>query len=204
MQLLLLVAFATLIAGTIGLGALALEATGLERRKARFQSLSAFTGTGFTTSEAEAVVNHAQRRRIISTLIVVGNLGVLGLLGALVVVLVRGAGSQRGLLWAIVLLGAVLLYGLVLGRWLNPAVKRGLARLFRLQPVAVEELAQLPDGRTVFAVTVADDSGLAGRSVQEFEAAGIDVLAGGGAEALQPGDLLICAGDVAAVKALLE
>lgn len=204
MQLLLLVAFATLIAGTIGLGALALEATGLGRRKARFQSLSAFTGTGFTTSEAEAVVNHAQRRRIISTLIVVGNLGVLGLLGALVAVLVRGAGSQRGLRLAIVLLGAVLLYGLALGRWVNPAVKRWLARLFRLRPVTVEELAQLPDGRTLFALTVTEDSGLAGHSAQEFETAGIQVLVGGEAEALQPGDLLICAGDVEAATALLE
>ncbi len=204
MQLLLLVAFATLIAGTIGLGALALEATGLERRKARFQSLSAFTGTGFTTSEAEAVVNHAQRRRIISTLIIVGNLGVLGLLGALVAVLVRGAGSQRGLLLAIVLLAAVLLYWLVLARWVNPAVKRALARLFRLHPVVVEELAQLPDGRTVFAITVTAQSAIVGRSMQEFEATGIHVLVGGGAEALRSGDLLICAGDVEAVKALLE
>lgn len=204
MQLLLLVVFATLIAGTIGLGALALEATGLERRKARFQSLSAFTGTGFTTSEAEAVVNHAQRRRIISTLIIVGNLGVLGLLGALVAVLVRGAGSQRGLLGAVVLLGAVLLYALVLGRWVNPAVKRGMARLFRLRPVAVEHLAQLPDGRAVFAVAVTEDSGLVGRSAGEFEAAGIHVLVGGETEMLQSGDLLICAGNAGAVKALLE
>ena len=40
------------------LGFVALEATGMERIKARFQALSAITGTGFTTREAESIVNH--------------------------------------------------------------------------------------------------------------------------------------------------
>ena len=35
--------------------AIALRMTGLEKKKAIFQSLSAFTGTGFTTREAENV-----------------------------------------------------------------------------------------------------------------------------------------------------
>lgn len=39
--------------------------TGLDINIARFQALSAFTGTSFTTKEAEDVVDHPQRRRII-------------------------------------------------------------------------------------------------------------------------------------------
>ena len=39
---------------------IALMMTGLEKKKARFQALSAFSGTGFTTKEAEAIVNHPQ------------------------------------------------------------------------------------------------------------------------------------------------
>ena len=31
--------------------------TGLDKNKARFQALSAFSGTGFTTKEAESIVN---------------------------------------------------------------------------------------------------------------------------------------------------
>ncbi len=46
-------------------GAVALMITRMEEKKARFQSLSAFSGTGFTTREAESVVNHPQRRRIV-------------------------------------------------------------------------------------------------------------------------------------------
>jgi hypothetical protein len=41
----------------------ALTMTGLSQEAARFQARSAFTGTGFTTKEAEDVVNHPVRRR---------------------------------------------------------------------------------------------------------------------------------------------
>ena len=49
------------------LATIALTYTGLSREAARFQARSAFTGTGFTTSEAERVVDHPVRRRIIMT-----------------------------------------------------------------------------------------------------------------------------------------
>ena len=46
------------------IGSLLLEKTGLDRSKARFQTLSALTGTGFMTAESEDIVNHTKRRRI--------------------------------------------------------------------------------------------------------------------------------------------
>lgn len=57
-------------------GAIALQASGMERRKARFQALSALTGSGFTTREAEDVVSHPRRRTIISWLMFFGNAGI--------------------------------------------------------------------------------------------------------------------------------
>ena len=53
----------------------ALVSTGLSREMARFQARSAFTGTGFTTQEAESVVNHPVRRRIVMALMLAGNAG---------------------------------------------------------------------------------------------------------------------------------
>ncbi|MCB9675591.1 MAG: TrkA C-terminal domain-containing protein [Alphaproteobacteria bacterium] len=53
-------------------GASAYEMTGLERHNAVFQALSAFTGTGFTTLQAEKVVEHKARRQITMTLIILG------------------------------------------------------------------------------------------------------------------------------------
>ena len=52
-----------IVVATLGLivtrvATVALTMTGMTLQHARFQARSAFTGTGFTTSEAEAVVNH--------------------------------------------------------------------------------------------------------------------------------------------------
>ncbi|HEX9896870.1 MAG TPA: hypothetical protein VGA85_04315 [Dehalococcoidales bacterium] len=72
------------------LGSIALEVTGLERAKARFQALSALSGTGFTTREAESIVNDPKRRMIISWLIFLGNIGVVSFLIAIILFLKAG------------------------------------------------------------------------------------------------------------------
>jgi hypothetical protein len=54
----------------------ALIATGMPPEIAAFQARSAFTGAGFTTGEAENVVNHPARRQVVSWTMFVGNLGV--------------------------------------------------------------------------------------------------------------------------------
>ena len=81
--LLLIVAFVSLLITRTA--TVALTTTGMAQPVARFQARSALSGVGFTTSEAEAVVNHPVRRRIIMGLMLVGNLGlataVAGLLG---------------------------------------------------------------------------------------------------------------------------
>lgn len=59
----------------VRIGAIAFQLTGLEWSLAKFQSLSCFTGTGFTTREAELITGNKQRRRIASILMVLGNAG---------------------------------------------------------------------------------------------------------------------------------
>ena len=59
----------------VRIGAIAFQLTGLEWSLAKFQALSCFTGTGFTTREAELITGNAQRRRIASVLMVLGNAG---------------------------------------------------------------------------------------------------------------------------------
>lgn len=55
----------------------ALTHTGLSREAAAFQARSAFTGVGYTTTEAESTVTHPVRRRIIAALMLLGNLGII-------------------------------------------------------------------------------------------------------------------------------
>jgi hypothetical protein len=64
----------------VRIGAIAFEITGMEKDQARFQSLSCFSGTGFTTSEAELITGHPQRRRIASYLMILGNVGLVTLI----------------------------------------------------------------------------------------------------------------------------
>lgn len=64
----------------VRMGAIAFHLTGLEWSLAKFQALSCFSGTGFTTREAELVTGNPQRRRIASFLIVLGNAGLVTLI----------------------------------------------------------------------------------------------------------------------------
>jgi len=64
----------------VRIGAIAFELTGLEWSLAKFQALSCFSGTGFTTKEAELITGNPQRRRIASILIVLGHAGLVTLI----------------------------------------------------------------------------------------------------------------------------
>jgi len=59
----------------VRIGAIAFQLTGLEWSLAKFQALSCFTATGFTTKEAELITSNPRRRRIASVLIVLGHAG---------------------------------------------------------------------------------------------------------------------------------
>ena len=108
---LLVIALVSLLA--VRVGATALMMTGLSWDAASFQAYSAFFGVGFTTREAELVMNHPLRRRIIRDLIFAGNVGLTSALATLVVTLLQsGTGTH-----AVYIVGT-LLGGLVLMCWL--------------------------------------------------------------------------------------
>lgn len=69
----------------VRVGSNALILTGMSSKVAKFQAMSAFFGVGFTTAEAEMVMNHDVRRRIVRDLIVSGNIGLTSALATLVV-----------------------------------------------------------------------------------------------------------------------
>lgn len=67
----------------VRIGAIAFQLTGLEWSVAKFQALSCFTSTGFTTQEAELITANRQRRRIASVLIVLGHAGLVTMIATL-------------------------------------------------------------------------------------------------------------------------
>lgn len=91
----------------VRIGAIALELTGLSPEIASFQAQSAFSGVGFTTREAEAIVTHPVRRRIVRILILLGSAGVTTSIATLVLAFVGQTG--KGML----VRGQTLISGLV-------------------------------------------------------------------------------------------
>lgn len=75
----------------------ALTFTGLSRDTARFQARSAFTGSGFTTSESELIAGHPVRRRIIFTLMFLGNAGLVTVIATLMTGFVNIEDAGRSL-----------------------------------------------------------------------------------------------------------
>jgi hypothetical protein len=67
----------------VRIGAIAFQLTGLEWSLAKFQALSCFSGTGFTTKEAELVTSNKQRRKIATILIILGNAGLVIMIATL-------------------------------------------------------------------------------------------------------------------------
>jgi len=123
----------------------ALIATGVPPESAAFQARSAFSGAGFTTVEAENVVNHPVRRRIIGTTMFVGSLGTPTLVVTVLVGFIApGPGStvERTLVTVSgVLLIAMMVFNKPYQRWLQGIGIRYVRR--RLEPALSAEPAEL-------------------------------------------------------------
>src|SRR3954452_3234934 len=123
-------------------GTTALVHTGLSREVARFQARSAFFGVGFTTSEAESVVNHPVRRRIVLWLVLLGNAGIVTVLASVVL----SASSDKGftgLRLAILAGGLVLLSLVARTRLLERAIDAALERWTALEGRDYADLLRL-------------------------------------------------------------
>jgi hypothetical protein len=167
--LLLIVALVSLLITRIA--TVALTVTGMARESARFQARSALSGVGFTTSEAESVVNHPVRRRIVMTLMLIGNVGlataVAGLFGSFV-----NAGTESTFLRSTLLVGGlVTVYAAsrsarvdrLLSRWIGA----GIRRFSDLQVRDWERLLHLGGDYAVHELPVTDGHWLAGRSLAD-------------------------------------
>ena len=106
---LLIIAIASLL--IVRIGTMALCATGMGYDAAVFQACSAFFGVGFTTHEAESVMLHPVRRRIITHLIILGNIGLTSALATLIVTFTQTQGFRQTVLQLVLIaVGAVALF----------------------------------------------------------------------------------------------
>lgn len=156
-------------------GAIALAMTGMNFDKAKFQALSAFSGTGFTTREAERVVNNPRRRKIVSWLMVFGNAGIVTVIVTATSSFARAKGVEIGLNLLALLGGLGLIYLLVkntplIHRWEQFAQSR-LARMEIFEDnLAVDELLHLSEGYGVARIQLLANSAEIGKTVYDVRA----------------------------------
>jgi len=137
----LLTAIVLIILAIVKLGSIAFQLTGMEPKMAMFQSLSAFTNTGFTTSAAESVVQHRARRGIASVLIVIGYIGIVGVIVTMIRSFAVESGSWLPTLMRLVfvLLGIYAIYFIFIftppGRKLDQKFARYRERKNKTKPV---------------------------------------------------------------------
>ena len=185
-SLLLVVAVSMLV---VRAGTVALTMTGLSEEIAQFQALSAFSGAGFTTSEAEHVVRHPTRRRVVALLMGLGSIGIVTAISSLALSFV-GAGHAAPARSVVLLLGVLALITLARSRGFNrvltPVIERALVRYATLELRDYADLLHLRDDYRIVEINVDAESWLASRQLHELGLSGEGVLvlgvvrAGGG------------------------
>lgn len=208
----------------IRIGAVALEMTGLSKEIATFQAQSAFSGTGFTTSESEYVVSHPVRRKIIRTLIFIGNIGIVSAMATLILTFVGQTQEEATfrLIWLLV--GLVIIYffarSKLIDKGMRWVIKIALEKLSSIRIYDYEQLLGLSRGYSIGEFTIKDKSWLENKKIKDCKLAdeGIIILglyrkigskekfigAPYGETRLKLGDKLICYGPEEAIRNLSQ
>lgn len=154
------------------IAAMALMLTGMSREAARFQSRSAFSGVGFTTGEAEDVVAHPIRRRIVMLLMLLGNLGIGAVVATLMLSFMNTSREDAWLNLIALTSGVVLLWLVARSRYierhLNRVISWVLRRWGNLQVRDYVAILQLQGGFAVSELVVEPNDWLSGRTLMDL------------------------------------
>lgn len=156
------------------IAAMALMLTGLSRESARFQARSAFSGVGFTTIEAESIVNHPVRRRIVMMLMLLGNIGVATVAATVMISLMQTSKSQAWWLNLTFLFAGMIILWLGarsrwIERWLNRYISYALRRWAQLNVRDYVAILQLQNGYAVSEMRVESQDWLAAKTLAELK-----------------------------------
>ena len=149
----------------------ALTMTGLSQESARFQARSAFTGTGFTTKEAEKVVNHPVRRRIIMLLMIMRSAGLVTIILSLLLSFLGSGSDVTKILRLGWLVGGVMVLWILansktLDWYMGRIIKWALGRWTDLDVRDYASLLRLSGGYTVMEVQVQEGDWVVGKNLQ--------------------------------------
>lgn len=199
---------------------IALTHTGLSSEAARFQARSALTGSGFTTTESEKVVTHPVRRKIILTLMLAGNAGIVTVMASLILTFVIPDTNQNLLISILILVvGVAFLWwaaqSKVINRRLSKIIDRWLKRYTDLDVKDYASILRLWNEYKISELKVDSDDWIANKALKDVELWSEGVLVLGiqrsedtyigtpnGETKIQPGDTLTLYGKDALFESL--
>lgn len=148
---------------------IALIRTGMSPISARFQASSAFTGTGFTTTESEQITRHPVRRRICISLMLLGNIGIVSVMATLILSIVLEGRSAPWVRLAVIFGGLAFLGFLATTRFVDHHVGRvvtwALNKWTELDGRDYSHLLHLAEGYGVTELMIPDGGPLDGKPV---------------------------------------
>ncbi len=173
----------------VRIGAIAFQLTGIEWSLAKFQALSCFTATGFTTKEAELITSDLRRRRIATVLIVLGHAGFVTMIATfanslrpraiadkLDVPFSAFTISDKVLPWInlIIIVAAIyitykLFSNTTFARRLTNVLRKRIIKKEMIKSVSFEELAVATGGYGVSRIKVRQDNPILGKALSESE-----------------------------------
>ncbi len=164
----------------VKIATVALKMTGLDEKRAYFQALSAFTGTGFTTRDSELVVENDIRRKIIIFLMILGNAGLITVITTLVVSFGRGNITPLLINVAIVLLLIFILFKILghrgVTKFLNAKIESKLAKRPPFQKRPVEEVLRIAKNYGIAEVSIKNNCQDLGKTLSESSFRENDIL----------------------------
>lgn len=164
----------TLSALITKVAAIALAHTGLSSESAKFQARSAYTGVGFSTSESEKIMNHPVRRKIIYSLMLVGNAGIVTVMSSLILTFILPetlASKLYGLL--IVVVGVSLVWWAINSQWVDRALSKFINRLLkRYTSIDIQDFAavlHLKDDYKIGELKIDEENWMANKTLRELD-----------------------------------
>ena len=180
----------------VRIGAIAFQLTGIEWSMAKFQALSCFTSTGYTTKESELITSMPQRRRIATVLIVLGHAGLVTMIATLANSLRAQQVIEESLSKTILpvdlppflaqLINLVILILVVyviykvftnarFGKRLTNALRKRLLKREAFKPVSFEELLLATGGYGILRISVCVGSPVLEKTLAESELRSRDI-----------------------------
>lgn len=150
----------------------ALTLTGVSREVARFQARSALTGTGYTTTEAETIVGHPVRRRIVMYLMVLRNAGLVTAVSSFILSFTGAEDATAGIYRALFIAAGIGVLWLVslselFDRWLSAIIRRALNRWTHLEVRDYARLLDLAGEYSIKELRIGTNDWLAGKTLGE-------------------------------------